>query len=182
MTEFEKLKDLLEKLSDENHYLFALEDLAGAFPEKDNSALKNLLSRSVKKGILVRVCRGIYLNPRVSFSPGLVLYHTAGRLRASFFNYLSLETVLSELGIISQLQISWISLMTSGRSYTFDCGKWGSIEFIHTKKKPETLIPHLSYDQTVGLWRASAELALRDLRDAGRPLDLINWEVWESLR
>ncbi len=181
MTEFEYLRNILDTISDETHYLFALRDFSSAFPKKNYSALKNLVSRSVRKGILERVCKGIYLSPRASFHPGTVLYHIAGRLRASHCNYLSLETVLSDAGIISQVPISWISLMSTGRTYTVDCGKWGTIEFIHTKKRPAALAPQLIYDRSVGLWRASVELALQDMRRIGRPLDLINWDALKEM-
>jgi hypothetical protein len=180
MTRYEELKEILETLSDGRGYLFTLEDLSSAFPGMNRDGIKNLMSRSVQKGILERVCSGIYLNPRAPFEPGYVLYHTAAKLRASCFTYLSLETVLSEAGIISQMPISWISLMTSGRSYTFDCGKWGSIEYIHTKKSPASLANQLSYDSRKRLWRASVQLALQDMRSAGRSLDLIDMEALED--
>lgn len=36
--------------------------------------------------------------------------------------------------IISQIPINRITLMSSGRSSIINCGTFGSIEFIHTKK------------------------------------------------
>ena len=180
MTTYERLRELLDAFSDENHYLFTLQDLSTAFPDMDRAAIRNLASRSAKKGILERICGGIYLNPRGVFPAGYLLYHTAALLRASCFTYLSMESVLSDAGIISQIPISWISLMTSGRSYTFECGTWGAIEFIHTKKKPASLADHLSYDAARRLWRASVQLALQDMKAAGRPLDLISQEALEE--
>jgi predicted transcriptional regulator of viral defense system len=180
MTRFEQLRKILDTLSDESHYLFSLEYLSSIFSELDKPALKNLVSRSARKEIIERICSGVYLNPRAPFHPGYLLYHTAALLRASCFSYLSMESVLSDAGIISQVPISWISLMTSGRSYTFDCGKWGTIEFVHTKKKPATLVDQISYDSTIRLWRASVPLAVQDMKDAGRPLDLIDWGALEE--
>ena len=177
MTEYERLRSLLERLSDDSHYLFTLEDFSPVFPDKEYEALKNLLSRAVKKGILERVCRGVYLNPRVSYHAGKVLFHIAAKLRASHFNYLSLGTVLSDAGVISQVPLSWVSFMSSGRTYTVHCGQWGTVEFIHTKKKPGDIADHLIYDTSLGLWRASVELALADMRRTKRPFDLIDWEV-----
>lgn len=180
MTRFEQLREVLDTLSDGSHYLFSLEELSSIFPELERSALKNLISRSTRKGILERVCNGVYINPRAPFHSGYLLYHTASMLRASSFSYLSMESVLSDAGIISQIPISWICLMTSGRSYTFDCGRWGRIEFIHTKKQPAVLIDQISYDSTIRLWRASVHLALQDMKDAGRSMDLVDWEVLEE--
>lgn len=139
------------------------------------------MSRSVKDGLLVRVCRGIYLNPRVEYPRGLVLYHTAAKLRAGDFNYLSLETVLSESGVISQVPIAWISLMTSGRTYTVECGEFGTIEFIHTKKHPDDIADRLIYDSRYRLWRARVDLALEDMRSTGRSMDLIDWRLADEL-
>jgi hypothetical protein len=130
-----------------------------------------------KSGLLTRVCRGVYLYPKAGYSKGFVLPHTAARLREGSFCYLSLESVLSEAGIISQIPLGWITLMTGGRSGIIDCGKWGAIEFIHTKKTPENLSAELVYDERYRLWRASAALALRDMKAAKRATDLIDWEA-----
>lgn len=124
-----------------------------------------------------RICRGIYLYDRVDYSKGHILFHTASRLRAGHFNYISLETELSEEGIISQIPINRITLMSSGRSNIIDCGKWGSIEFVHTRKKPESISSRLSYDKIVRLWRADSSLALEDLKAVGRNLDLVDWSL-----
>ena len=106
-----------------------------------------------------------------------LLGHTAARLRASHFNYLSLETVLSDAGIISQIPVSRITLMSSGRSNVISCGVYGSIEFVHTRKMAGDLAADLSYDKEVGLWRASCAQAVQDMRDTGRDTGLINWEA-----
>lgn len=92
------------------------------------------------------------------------------------FNYISLETALSDAGIISQIPSNWISIMSSGRSSKISCGDFGTIEFIHTQQKPSTLIPELTYDSSCGLWRASVDLALRDMKRAHRNFDLVEEE------
>jgi hypothetical protein len=168
---------MLAGLSSPERYLFALTDLRGLFPEHSEGAFKALLSRSVKDGILRRVCHGLYLFPGVDYDSGHLLYHAAGRLRAHCFNYLSLESVLSDAGIISQVPINWITVMSSGRGQTIDCGEFGHIEFIHTKKKPVDLTGDLTYDSQCRLWRASVALALRDMRLTRRSTDLIDWEA-----
>jgi hypothetical protein len=67
--------------------------------------------------------------------------------------------------------------MSSGRSSVFDCGKWGSIEFVKTKQKPNELTANLIYDPRYGLWRASVHQALRDMRATQRSHDLIDLEA-----
>jgi hypothetical protein len=66
--------------------------------------------------------------------------------------------------------------MSSGRSNVISCGPYGSIEFVHTRKKAEELAPRLSYDTRYGLWRASNAQALQDMRNTARDTGLINWE------
>ncbi len=105
------------------------------------------------------------------------MYHAAARLRANEFNYISLESVLSDSGVISQIPMNWVTLMSSGRSYIVDCGDFGHIEFIHTKKVPDSIGAQLHYDMRCRLWRASVELAIRDMVLTRRNIDLIDWEA-----
>jgi hypothetical protein len=176
-----QLAAILEKLADSEHYLFSLHDLRAVLPEHSSAALKSLAGRAEKNGMLRRVCRGLYLYPKVDYPAGLVLYHAAARLRAHEFNYLSLESVLSDAGVISQIPMNWITLMSSGRSYILDCGTFGHIEFIHTKKTPGQVADRISYDPRCRLWRASVALALQDMVQTRRNMDLINWEVAREL-
>jgi predicted transcriptional regulator of viral defense system len=177
MQPIKELIRLLERLAGEEHYLFSLDDVRSALPEASPGAFKVLLSRVEKSGLLRRVCRGIYLYPRVAYPAGMVLFHTAAKLRADGFNYLSLETVLSDTGVISQIPLNWITLMSSGRSHIVKCGDFGHIEYVHTKRRPADVANQLSYDQDCHLWRASVALALRDMKLTRRSMDLIDWEV-----
>lgn len=177
MQSIKELARILERLAGEEHYLFSLGDMRSALPEASPGAFKVLLSRAEKSGLLRRVCRGIYLYPRVSYPTGLVLFHTAAKLRADGFNYLSLETVLSDAGVISQIPLNWITLMSSGRSHIVNCADFGHIEYIHTKRRPADVADRLSYDQDCHLWRASVNLALQDMKLTRRSTDLIDWEA-----
>ncbi len=175
------LRYILDDLSDREHYLFSIRDFFAVFPDLSYDGLKNLLSRAVRNGIIERVCNGMYLNPRADYPADLVLYHTAAKYRSGSFNYLSLETVLSDAGVISQIPMNWITVMSSGRSYTVQCRRFGTIEYIHTKKKPEDVEDRLIYDTRCRFWRASVELALQDMRQAGRPMDLVDWSIVHEL-
>lgn len=95
---------------------------------------------------------------------GLLLYHAAALLRADKFNYISLETALSDAGVISQIPLNWISMMSSGRSSTISCGEFGNIEYVHTQQKPTFLSPQLTYDHRCGLWRANVHQAIKDMK------------------
>ncbi len=86
------------------------------------------------------MCRGLYAFNSTSNSNGLLLFHAAAYIKSGEFNYISLETALSDAGIISQVPISHITIMSSGRSNKISCGNFGTIEFIHTSRKPKEII------------------------------------------
>lgn len=171
------LKEWLGQHADAAHYLFKAQDLRPLCPDLSDAAFKTLLSRLVKAGSLKKICRSLYAYPPAIPSHGLILFHVAAYLRSGAFNYMSLETVLSEAGIISQIPIRRIFIFSSGRSNVISCGEYGAIEFIHTNQKPEALVGQLSYDTRCKLWRASVPLALRDMKRAHRNCDLINEEA-----
>ncbi len=178
MQSTETLKSTLDSLSiDLSCPFFTLSDLRSALPELSSGAFKALLSRASKKKLLKRICRGLYRYPHECQSTGWELYHAAARLRAHEFNYISLETALSDAGVISQIPVQWITIMSSGRSQTIECSGLGHIEFIHTKKKPAKLVEHLHYDKQCHFWRADTTLAIRDMTHTQRNLDLIDWEM-----
>jgi len=181
MQPIKKLARTLAGLADEEHYLFTLADLHGAFPGHSPGAFRALVWRAEQEGMLRRVCRGLYLYPGVNYPRGLVLYHAAARLRAHEFNYISLESALSDAGVISQVPLNWVTLMSSGRSQTVKCTDFGTIEFVHTKKRPAELGTLLSYDLRCHLWRASVALAIRDMKATKRSLDLVDWEAVNEL-
>ena len=181
MQPIKQLSYVLAKLADTDHYLFAQQDLSAALPGLSPSAWKALLGRAVKSGLLRRVCRGLYLYPNVDYPAGLVLYHAASRIRAHHFNYISLESVLSDAGVISQLPMNWITLMSSGRTYTYDCSNFGHIECIHTVKSPDQVESQIYYDSRCRLWRGSVALALHDMGLTRRSMDLVDWEAVREL-
>lgn len=172
-----QLTRVIESLATEDHCLYTLSDLRASLPTVSPGAFKVLMSRAEKSGLFKRVCRGLYLYPKVEYHGGLLLFHAAARLRADEFNYISFETVLSDAGVISQVPLNWIALMSTGRSNVIRCGEWGTIEFVHTSQKPDDLKNQLEYDTRCHLWRASVALAIRDMKVARRNLDLIDWSV-----
>ena len=171
------LINYLERFSSQPHSIFTLKDLRALMADLSMPAFKTILSRAVKAGYLERACRGLYLFPKAIRLDGLLLFHIAARLRAEEFNYISLETVLSEAVVISQIPMNWISIMSSGRSNHISCGRFGTIEFVHTTRKPTELMEQLTYDARCGLWCADVALALQDMRITHRNLDLINWNI-----
>lgn len=181
MQRMRRLERILDELCDSEHYMFSGDDIHALFPDLNRAAVKALLSRAAAAGVLTRVCHGLYLYPRAPHPRGLVLYHAAAKIRSGRFNYLSLESVLSDAGVISQVPINWITVMSSGRSYVMRCSAYGSIEFVHTKKQPNDLAGDLRYDARIRMWRASPALALSDMRQTRRPMDLIDWSLAHEL-
>lgn len=175
------LMQSLATLANPEHCLFTPSDLRALLPNSSDSAFKTLLSRAVREGHLTRLCRGLYLYEQAAPASGLLLFHAAAHLRADNFNYISLETVLSDAGVISQIPINRISIMSSGRSNIISCGRWGTIEFIHTRQQPDKLANRLHYDARCRMWRATVSLTLRDMRAAHRSLDLVDWSVAHEL-
>lgn len=181
MQPIQKLTKVLNQLADPRRFLFSFSDLRAVVPGLTDSAFKSLLSRAVKQGILQRVCRGIYLYPVRGLESGLVLYRTAAILRAHEFNYLSLESVLSDAGVISQIPLNWITVMSTGRNNIISCGDWGHIEFIHTKRPLSSFEDQIEYDSTCGIWRGSVLLALQDMKRTRRSMDLVDWRIANEL-
>jgi predicted transcriptional regulator of viral defense system len=181
MQPMKRLSQWLSQNANDQRYLFTSHDLRAFCCEHADSAFKTLLSRAVRSGLLVRVCRGVYFYKGACSADGLLLFHVAALLRADKFNYISLETVLSDAGVISQVPMQWISVMSSGRSSTITCGEFGTIEFVHTNQTPVSVMDQLIYDHHCGMWRASVALALRDMKAARRNLDLINWDIVNEL-
>ena len=171
----------LHEIANEDRYLFTPSDFAGLVPEMANSAFKSLLSRLVSRGELTRVCRGLYCPVWIDISHGWILYHAAARLRSDTFTYLSLESVLSEAGIISQVPMHNITLMTRGRGGDIRCGDLGRIAFTRTTQSADQVMDHLSYDPDRRLWIADTVQALRDLRQTRRNLDLLEENPDESV-
>jgi len=173
MQPLKRLALILDSLADREHALFAPSDLEAVFAKCDQ--LPVLLSRAVKAGLLKRVCRGIYLYPKAGYPMGDLLFHAAARLRADECNYISLETALSDAGLISQIPMNWITIMSSGRSHIIDCGEFGHIEFVHTEQRPDEIAGELAYDSACHLWRASEAQAMRDMKVTRRSMDLVGF-------
>lgn len=181
MQPLRRLTQNLERLADADHCIFTPADLRAILPDLSASAFKTLLSRAASAGYLQRLCRGLYLYEKAASDSGLLLFHVAARLRAECLNYISLETVLSDAGVISQMPINRIFVMSSGRSSVVSCGRWGTIEFVRTRQTPQELVGQIYYDSRCKLWRASVAQALRDMRATHRSTELVDWSVVDEL-
>lgn len=137
---------------------------------EDPNYLKLMMKRLADQGVLVRAARGLYVNPHARSMPGDVRCGLIRFLRPREVTYVSLESRLSEVGVISQVTTA-LTCMTTGSPGRFDT-PWGVIEFTHTDR-PVTVGTdvHVTGD---GVLKATVERAARDLRRVGRNTGLID--------
>lgn len=169
-------KTAIKRLNDwsrQGRYVFTLADLAKIFHEDKPRTLRATLQRLTADGLLEHPVRGVYL---YSLSPqrgdAHTLEHIARALRRGMYNYVSLESALSEHGAISQVPLDRLTVMTTGRRGTYTT-PFGTIEFIHTQRAPATLLRGV---REVGrpLRLATAATAFRDLKRVGRNTYLVD--------
>lgn len=170
-------KELLEqtiKAKSAGHSgIFTVPDLALLIDKEPDSNFRKFLSRVVTQDAgLERIAYGLYINSLMPPNEGAVLEKIASLLHKKHFIYVSLESELSRLGIISQVQFGWLTVMTKGRSGIHQT-KYGTIEFIHTKRSLESLKDKVYYDIKSGIFRAKPEQAIADLKRVGRNLDML---------
>jgi hypothetical protein len=130
-------------------YVFTRHDLAKLFPDDSAKTLQEAVNRLVKAGWLRRACRGVYVYALARSMDSHTIERIAVALRRGEYNYLSLESALSE---------------------------YGTIEFTHTKRASSVI---LSSIRNVGrpLRLATPMAAWRDLKRVGRNTHLVNEEA-----
>src|SRR5580692_3172076 len=119
---------VINELDQQGRFVFTKHDLATLFSHDSAKTLEEGLNRLVKTGILVRACRGIYVNEHARSMDSYLIEHIAKALRRCDYNYFSLESILSEYGLISQIPMSLLTVMTTGRSGIYKT-PYGMIEF-----------------------------------------------------
>ena len=157
-------------------YVLSKGDLAKAFPQEKEKALEKSLQRLVGDGILQRVAKGVYVNTMAKSKKGQVIEDIASVLRRGHFSYVTRESMLSEYGVISQVPMSRITLMTTGANGIYET-PYGVIEFTHTKRRPAELIARTMSVKGRQLRIATKQAALADLVRAGRNTDMIDKEA-----
>lgn len=160
--------------------VFATQDLARLFPGDSSGAFNKGLDRLVKAGILRRVCRGVYVNPLAVSRDRFLLERIALVLRRGEYSYLSLESMLSELGGISQIPIDRLTVMTTGRKGEYKT-PYGVIEFNHTKRPVSDILKHSYHVEGRPMRITDAVTAWRDLKRVGRNTHLVDEEALADL-
>lgn len=172
-----KQTEALEKLTEydkRGRCIFTISDMAKIFHADSERALRAGIKRLQDNGILTRIANGIFLYSLSHSKGSHTLEQIAKTIRRGEYNYVSLESALSEFGGISQIPIDRLTVMTTGRSGEFKT-PLGTIEFTHTKRDPVDIIENTIWvDRPLRL--ATKQTAYRDLKRVGRNTHLVNKE------
>jgi predicted transcriptional regulator of viral defense system len=163
--------DVLMDWDGRGRYVFTKNDLAKLFDEQAE-LLSKTLERLVEKGILIRAARGVYVFGHSAHRGAYTLEEVAQMLRRDGYNYLSLESALSEWGTISQIPVDRITVMTTGRKGVFKT-PFGVIEFTHTEASPETILTNTIAREPHPLRIAREAFAIKNQKRTGRNVFLI---------
>ena len=155
--------------------IFTFANLRMMFPGDSEKALAASLARLVREGLLERLGKGVYFNPLSQRNHGRLLEEIAAVMREGEYNYTSLECALSEWGVISQMPMRYLTVMTTGRKGVFDT-PYGVIEFTHTKRAATDILRNTVVMDPPRLRIATALAAYRDLKRVGRNLHLVDIE------
>ncbi|NQW84941.1 MAG: hypothetical protein HQ450_13440, partial [Alcaligenaceae bacterium] len=106
----------LAELDKRGVYVLARRDLEKLFPEEGEKAMEKSLQRMVADDLLQRVAKGLYVNPAATSKNRWIAEEIAKALRPGSMSYVSLESILSEYGVISQIPVNRMTVMTTGKS------------------------------------------------------------------
>jgi len=172
-----ELNAFLRRVETMGVYFYTKDTLQRAFPSDDPVALERALGRHVASKLIDRPARNVYASPRAGLDLPCGWSSFVRFMRPLDRFYLSLETRLSELGVISQVT-SVITLVSSGRSNNFDT-PYGKIEVNHLKTLPE--VESLEWDDRREVWLASPMRAYEDMKSlSNRSIDLVDMDELEA--
>ncbi|NHB95353.1 type IV toxin-antitoxin system AbiEi family antitoxin [Photorhabdus stackebrandtii] len=163
----------LDKFSKMGKRIFLLRDLEVIFADDRPRTLQKSIDRLINAGLLVRITKGVYAYARDGLG-SYPLETIAINIRRGEYNYVSLESALSQYGLISQIPIDRLTIMSTGRSGEFET-PWGVIEITHTSREPSEILKG-TLENRGPLRIARKETALRDLKRVGRNMHLVQME------
>lgn len=172
MKRMELIRSLAE-LDRRGVHVLTRHDIEKLFPKESAKAMDQSLRRMVSDGLLQRVARGLYVNPAASSKNRWIAEEIAKALRPGNLSYVSLESILSEYGVISQIPISRLTVMTTGASGLIET-PYGTIEFTHTKRGVADIIGRTLVDTGRPLRIATQQAAVRDLLRVGRNANMLH--------
>ncbi|CAN5399465.1 hypothetical protein BH11PSE9_BH11PSE9_27120 [soil metagenome] len=171
-----KRMELIQRLAELDRrgvHVLAKRDIEKLFPDEDAKAMDQSLGRMVADGLLQRVARGLYVNPAASSKNRWIAEEIARALRPGKLSYVSLESILSEYGVISQIPVDRITVMTTGASGLVET-PYGTIEFTHTKRGVAAIVDRTLAAKGRPLRIATKDAAVRDLLRVGRNVNMMD--------
>ena len=114
------------------------------------------------------------------FRSAWVLKASAKAVRSGKYSYISLETSLSEYGIINQMTLGYLTVMTTGRSQKYTTPH-GIIEFTHTSRSEFEIIRSTYWQAGRSLRVANPETAFEDLRRVGRNVHMVDMGAYHEV-
>ena len=163
----------LAALDRQGVYVLLKRDIEKLFPQEGAKAMEKSLQRMVADGLLVRAAKGVYVNPVARSRTGWIIEDVAKALRPGKLCYVSLESMLSEFGVISQVPVSHITVMTTGASGLART-PYGDIEFTHTKRRVSDIVQCTLVAKGRPLRIATKQTAYRDLVRVGRNVNMVD--------
>lgn len=172
-----QLLECLDFFDKQGKWLFRLSDFLMYFRTESEQSIKISLSRHAKHNLITQVSKGIYANARARSK--MLEKHfqaaVANYLRDKVYSYLSLESVLSEEGLISQLpnRYTFVSLKFSHTYHT----PFITVEYTQTKRDVKSFFEGCYYDEVREIWVASAQKAVDDAYKFRRAVDLYDEQL-----
>ncbi len=121
----------------------------------------------------------MYVNPHALSQDSYTIEHIARALRRGEFNYVSLESMLTEYGAISQILLDRLTVMTTGRKGVYKT-PYGTIEFTHTERSATDILKSTYLIPERPLRVATKKTAWRDLKRVGRNTNMVDEKVIDA--
>lgn len=107
---------LLQALEEKKRFVYRSRDLRKLFRDASEPGFRSTLQRLKESGRLSSACRDVYVFQSGRADRANLLEHIAATARRGDLCYVSLESALAEYGLISQIPVDRLTVMTSGRS------------------------------------------------------------------
>lgn len=146
---------------------------------EDGQKLRSTVRRLLAAKVIARVSRDMYWLNGETVSNIPAIEEIAAALRPGEFNYIGMESAASLWGVISQIPVDRLVVVTTGREGEF-ATPFGTIEFVHTAATGNEIVANTVPYSGHGLRLASKRYAVEGLKRARRSLHLIDWEDLED--
>lgn len=182
MNSAEAIERLNKMSAQDKKYVYSKSDLRVLFNENGMPWFDALLTRLVNEKVLTRALRGIYVfEASEHFEVAEAVEHIIMTMRRGHLTYSSYEYVLSEYSVISQIPMI-MTIATTGREGRYSTS-YGGFELTHVTRTPEevedlTIMRGPAWERP--LPTALPQLALDDLKRAGRNLHLVDMEMYQE--